>query len=123
MIVVHAKHVKARWTPPPHHRELKVLLSPSLQDVYEGLSIGLVTLGPGESGNAHSHGDSQESWFIISGKGSLMVGDEKVELIPDSVVVAPAGVEHQIFSSNEEPLKALFIFTPAGPELQYMPED
>ena len=123
MIVVNADDVKARWTPPPHHRELKILLSPSLHDVYEGLSIGMVELPPGESGSAHTHGDSQETWFVISGKGRLVVGDEEAELVPDSVVVAPQGVEHQIFSSGDEPLKALFIFTPAGPELQYMPED
>jgi len=123
MIIIRAEDVKAHWTPPPHHRELKVLLSPSVHDVTTGLGMGMVILPPGECGNPHTHPDAQETWFVISGKGSLSVGEEKVELTPDSVAVAPMGVEHQIFSSAEEPLKALFIFTPAGPEAQYLPEE
>jgi mannose-6-phosphate isomerase-like protein (cupin superfamily) len=123
MIVIRAEDVKSRWTPPPHHRELKVLLSPALHDTYAGLSIGMVVLGPGESGDPHHHPTEQETWFIISGRGKLKVGNQEAELVLDSVIVAPAGVEHQIMSSVDEPLKALFIFTPAGPEEQYLPDE
>ena len=124
MLVVRSEDVESRVTPPPHHRELKILLSPTLHPgADKGLSIGMVALGPGESGDCHTHHDAQETWFIISGRGKLVVGYEETELLPDSVVVAPEGVAHQIFSSADEPLKALFIFTPAGPELQYLPSE
>lgn len=121
MILIHTDQVEAWWSPPPHHRELKVLLSPTLQDVSKDLAIGMVTLPPGESGNAHTHQDSQECWYIISGKGKLKVGDEVAELVPDSVVVAPKGIEHQILNDGDEPLKALFLFSPAGPEEEVLP--
>jgi oxalate decarboxylase/phosphoglucose isomerase-like protein (cupin superfamily) len=42
-------------------------------------------------------------------------------LAPDMVVVAPAGMEHQIINDGDEPLKALFLFSPAGPEENYFP--
>jgi mannose-6-phosphate isomerase-like protein (cupin superfamily) len=121
MIIIHADQVKPWWSPPPHHRELKVLLSPVLQDVSNDLAIGMVTLPPGESGDPHTHHDSQECWYVISGKGKLKVGDEVAELVPDSVIVAPRGVEHQILNDGEEPLKALFFFSPAGPEEAVLP--
>jgi mannose-6-phosphate isomerase-like protein (cupin superfamily) len=108
-------------SPPPHQRELKILLSPALQAVSKGLSMGLVVLPPGESGDPHVHDDSQEAWYVISGKGKLRVGSEVAQLAPDMVVVAPAKLEHQIINDGNEPLKALFLFSPAGPEENYFP--
>ena len=122
MIVIYADQVEGRWSPPPHQRELKVLLSPALQDVSNKLSIGMVVLPPGASGDPHTHEDSQETWYVISGKGKLRIGDEEIMLVPDTVVVAPQGIEHQIFGDNQETLKALFIFSPAGPEEEHLPK-
>lgn len=121
MIVIRAAEVEGCWTPPPHHRQLKVLLSPSLQEVSKDLSIGMVVLPPGEAGHPHRHGKEQETWYVISGQGRLRVGSEEAELGPDTVVVAPPGEEHQILNTGKEPLKALFLFTPAGPEEEYFP--
>ena len=50
----------------------------------------------------------------------LKIGDEQIMLVPDTVVVAPMGVEHQIFGDSTETLKALFIFSPAGPEEEHL---
>lgn len=121
MIVIRAEEVKGWTSPPPHQRELKILLSPILQEVSKGLSMGVVVLPPGESGDPHTHEDSQEAWYVISGTGKLRAGSEEAQLAPDVVVVAPAKIEHQIINDGEEPLKALFLFSPAGPEEHYFP--
>jgi mannose-6-phosphate isomerase-like protein (cupin superfamily) len=120
MVVVHVDQVEGWWSPPPHQRELKVLLSPAKQDVADMLSMGMVILPPGESGDPHTHGEAQETWYVISGRGKLKIGEETAELIPDTVVVAPKGIEHQILNDGDEPLKALFLFSPAGPEKKYL---
>ena len=122
MITVHAEQVESWWSPLPHKRELKVLLSPALQEVSADLSIGMVNLPPGASGDPHTHKESQEAWFVISGKGKLRVGDEVASLEPDMVVVAPAGVEHQISNDSDDNLKALFLFSPARPEKEVLPK-
>jgi mannose-6-phosphate isomerase-like protein (cupin superfamily) len=120
MIVIHAEDVEGWWSPPPHQRELKILLSPGKQEVSDKLSMGVVVLPPGESGDPHVHGAEQEVWYVISGSGKLIVGDQVAELKPDTVVVAPEGVEHQIINDGEDPLKAIFLFSPAGPEEAYL---
>jgi mannose-6-phosphate isomerase-like protein (cupin superfamily) len=120
MTVIYANQVDGWWSPPPHQRELKVLLSPVLQNISSSLSLGTVLLPPGASGDAHIHEDSQETWFVISGRGKLKIGDEEIALIPDTVAVAPQGIEHQIFNDSDEPLKVIFMFSPAGPEEQYL---
>lgn len=116
MIVTYAKDVKSYWSKPPYHRELKVLLSPRIHGTSPQISIGMVTIPPGESGNEHCHSVEQEAWYVISGRGKLKIGKMEVDLEPEMVVVAPAGEKHQIINTGNEPLKTLFLFTPAGPE-------
>jgi putative monooxygenase len=122
MFVINAQDVKGIVTPPPHNRLLKVLLSPDTAGTSSLISLGMVLLPPGESGDPHFHETEQETWFVVSGNGKLKIGDEVAELRKDTVVVAPAGVEHQIINDGEEELKAIFIFSPSGPELQYTQE-
>ena len=122
LIVINANQVPPFWSRPPNRRELRVLLSPKIHNTSLNLAIGLVTIPPGESGNSHFHTAEQETWYVLSGFGKLMIGDERVELKPDMVVVAPVGVTHQIINDGNEILKALFIFSPAGPEEEFIVE-
>jgi len=122
MISIKSKDVKPFLTNSPNRRELKVLLSPEVHGTSPYLGMGVVTIPPGGSGNKHAHLDTQETWFIISGFGKLMVGEEETHLEPEMVVVAPKGITHQIINNSEEELKALFIFSPAGPEKDFILE-
>ena len=120
MVVVRINEIKSCWSLPPHRRELKVLLSPKRHRTSPDIGMGMVTIPPGESGNSHFHEIEQETWFIVSGRGKLTIGKEVVDLEPNMVVVAPEGVPHQIVNDGGEELKALFIFTPAGPEEEFL---
>jgi len=120
LIVIRAKEVTSYWSKPPHHRELKVLLSPIIHETSKMLGIGMVTIPPGESGDVHMHRSEQETWYILSGKGKLDIGGESVKLEPEMIVVAPIGIKHQIINDSDGVLKALFIFTPAGPEEEFL---
>jgi len=120
IISIKADHVKSFWSKPPYHRELKVLLSPKIHHTSENLGLGMVRIPPGESGNAHWHNEEQETWFILSGRGKLVIGEDSIELVPNMVVVVPFGVQHQIINDGNEELEALFIFTPAGPEEDFI---
>ena len=116
MVIVKASEVNSYISPHPHRRELRVLLSPKIHHTSKLLGMGMVTIQPGECGNPHTHEGEQETWFVISGEGKLIIGEEEVHLEPDMLIVAPAGVPHQIFNDGCDVLKALFIFSPAGPE-------
>jgi len=120
MISVKVRDVTSFWTDSPNRRELKVLLSPEVHGTSPNLGMGIVNIPPGGSGNSHAHLDTQETWFIISGFGKLIVGDEEIDLEPEMVVVAPKGITHQIINDSQGDLKALFIFSPAGPEEEFI---
>ena len=123
MVIVYADQVTGWVNPPPHERTLKVLLSPSFQSITQALGMGMVILPPGRTSSAHSHQTEQEVWYVISGRGRVRIGDEEAEIRPDTVVVAPPGIAHQLISDGDEDLKAIWIFTPAGPEVNYLPPE
>jgi len=83
----------------------------------------MVILPPGFTSSPHVHATEQEVWYIISGSGRVRIGDEEAELRPDTIAVAPPGVEHQLINDGTEDLKAIWLFTPAGPEMNYMPPE
>jgi len=121
MVIVYADQVTGWVNPPPHERTLKVLLSPSFQPVAQGLGMGMVILPPGRSSSAHSHEMQQEAWYVVSGQGRVRIGDEEAEVRSETVVVAPPGIAHQLTNDGPDDLKAIWLFTPAGPELNYLP--
>ncbi len=120
MRAIKLKDISPFWSSPPHHRKLSVLISPKLGNSSDNLGLGIVEIPPGESGNVHAHADEQESWYIISGHGRIIIGDEVIELEPDMAITAQKNLPHQIINDSDEFLKAIFIFSPAGPEQEFI---
>jgi len=116
MIVVTSSQARSFATPAPHERELKVLISPSLQQGVEGLAVGMTILPPGRSSSFHSHDAECETWIIVSGQGEVRVGEEREAVGPESVVFLPPNIKHQIINTAQEPLRMFWIYTPPGAE-------
>jgi mannose-6-phosphate isomerase-like protein (cupin superfamily) len=116
MIVVKSSQAKGYMMPEPHERELKVLLSPSLQKGVEGLAVGMTILPPGKSSSFHSHDAECETWIIVSGKGEVLVGEEREPVGPESVVFLPRNIKHQVINTGQETLRMFWIYTPPGAE-------
>jgi uncharacterized protein YjlB len=43
----------------------------------------------------HSHPDFEEYWFVLKGKGQIIVGDETYDVEPGDLVITPRGVPHK----------------------------
>jgi mannose-6-phosphate isomerase-like protein (cupin superfamily) len=97
------------------------LLSPLLQPEHvHGFASGLVHIPPGERSTLHFHDQADELWIVASGEGTATVGHDEIVLGPDTVVLVPKKVPHQIFSRGKEDLKVFFVYVPAGPESMYV---
>lgn len=116
MIIVRATDVAGMRAPPPNERELKVLISPSLQKEAEGICVGMTILPPGQTSSSHSHATETETWVILSGMGEVVVGEERTAVEPETAVLIPPGYSHQLVNSGAEPLRVLWLYTPPGPE-------
>lgn len=63
----------------------------------------------------HVHHDADESWYVLDGRVSLFVGDERVEAGPGDFVLGPKGIPHSFLVTSEE-AEFLASFAPAGSE-------
>jgi mannose-6-phosphate isomerase-like protein (cupin superfamily) len=122
MIIARSSQAKSYITPLPHRRELKVLLSPSLQKEVEGLAVGMTILPPGESSSFHSHEVECETWIIASGEGEVVVGDEREPVGPETVVFLKKNIKHQIINTGKIPLRMFWVYTPPGGEKSVLEE-
>jgi mannose-6-phosphate isomerase-like protein (cupin superfamily) len=95
---------------------LKVLISPSLQQGVEGLAVGMTILAPGKSSSFHSHEAESETWVVVSGQGEVVVGEEREDVGPESVIFLPRNVKHQVINTGRESLRMFWVYTPPGGE-------
>jgi len=123
MIHTTSTQAKTYRAPQPHERDLKVLISPSLQQGVEGLAVGMTILPPGGSSSSHSHEAECETWIIVSGAGEVMIGEERESVGPESVIFIPPNMSHQIINTGQETLRMFWIYTPPGAERSVLEEN
>jgi len=82
----------------------------------ETFSTGVVVLNPGKGHERHTHPDSEEILYFLSGEGVQTIADEEREVTAGDVVYIPAGVEHSTENTSWEPLRFLAMYGPPGPE-------
>ena len=82
----------------------------------ERFSAGSIPLAPGKGHESHTHPDSDEILYIISGEGEQTVEDETREVGPGEMIFIPAGTEHGTINTGWQPLQLLAVYSPPGPE-------
>lgn len=60
------------------------------------LYVAYAMLQEGKSYEAHAHGDHEEVYYIISGHGSIKIGEETREIRDGDAIYIPAGEVHSI---------------------------
>jgi putative monooxygenase len=82
--------------------------------------LGSFTLPPGQSEPmmAHAHSEYDESEYVVTGEGFLLLGPTREELKryklkPGTAFFVPAGYPHCIENTGEGDLKVVFSFYPA----------
>ena len=112
MKYTHESEVEGIRAPAPNPRTLKHLAAPWTIGS-ENLWVGLSEVDPGSESNAHSHEKNEEVFYVVSGEGYIVVGDERRAVSAGSVVVAPPGETHQLQNPGNETLKVICSASPA----------
>ncbi len=78
-------------------------------------SLLVNTMTAGNVGDEHKH-DVEHCWYILSGKGTMIIGGESFPVGPDMAVFAPADTLHQIIVDPGEDMTYIVVYAPPGPE-------
>jgi len=96
--------------------EVKMLMHPSFMDLDRDASVLWVTLPPGASTGRHQHSDQAEFEYIVSGKGVLETGQDKLQVKPKMLVYNPPGLEHNVKNTGKTTIYLLRFHVPSLPE-------
>ena len=101
---------------------LKTLFDPETAGTANAV-LGMFTIpaGQAESMPPHAHFEYDESEYVVSGEGYLLLGPsreklERYKLKPGCAFFVPAGYPHCMANTGEEELKVVFSFYPAWVE-------
>ena len=91
---------------------LKELLHPAKDPLDIRYSLARAVVGPGGKTLPHRL-KSAEVYYILSGRGSMRVGDERAEVEPGQAVYIPPGQVQSIENIGQDDLAFLCIVDPA----------
>ena len=77
--------------------------------------LDLYCLEPGQDQKPHAHDDQDKIYFVLGGRGRVVLGGEAETLEAGEAIVAPAGAVHGIANDGTEPLTVLVVVTPPPP--------
>ena len=75
------------------------------------MSVGVYALAAGSTDPQQPHTED-EIYYVIAGRGRIHIGDDDLEVKPESVIFVAAGEEHRFHSITED-LRLLVVFAPA----------
>ncbi|MBC8372977.1 MAG: cupin domain-containing protein, partial [Planctomycetes bacterium] len=112
MIIADLNEIEGR-TYPARRRTQNLVGGPSPIQT-KSFCMGYVTLEP-DGGQVPWHDqESEEVYFVISGRGEMCIDDERRELRDGHAVFIPPGSFHQITNIGDVPLVMLYCYGPAG---------
>ena len=78
----------------------------------ERMFCDVYCLEPGQEQRLHSHNGADKIYAVLEGAGTFRVGPEERELGPETVILAPSGVEHGVRNVSASRLILLVFMAP-----------
>ena len=67
----------------------------------------------------HKHLEADEFFYVVTGSGRILLGDEEHEIGPGDFVFVPVSSYHRIASSKDNPLHVIFVVDRPGLDEQF----
>ncbi len=78
-------------------------------------TMGCTTIYPTGSTTGHSHDDMEEVYYVVSGKGVMVVGDDEYEIEEGDALYVPPGDFHTTYHRGNLPLTVVWVTTKVEP--------
>lgn len=76
----------------------------------ENLNMGITEFSEGKTSLKHSH-DVDEALYIVSGKGSVKIGDAVYNIESGDFIHVPRQTDHTMITDKGDRLKIFFVFS------------
>lgn len=89
-------------------RDTLLLITPA-NSGSKALTMGQTTIHPGCRTTGHAHADREEVYFVIQGKGLMIVGEDRCEIGPGDAVYVPHGEFHATHNTGNTVLDYIWV--------------
>jgi quercetin dioxygenase-like cupin family protein len=111
MKIVQVKEVQSK--PNPHGVDAR-----SISDT-ESAQVVHITLQPGEALKKHIT-PVDVVFYVLQGQGVVEIGEERAEVVADTLIESPAKIAHRWINESEELLRILVVKAPRPKEATKM---
>lgn len=73
------------------------------------LTLGRTTIYPTGSTTGHSHDDMEEVYYVVSGEGVMVVGDDEYPIKAGDALYVPPCEFHTTYQTGNEPLTVVWV--------------
>lgn len=73
------------------------------------LTLGHTTIYPTGTTTGHSHDDMEEVYYVVMGKGIMIVGDDEYEIEQGDALYVPPGLFHTTKQRGNSPLVVVWV--------------
>ncbi len=73
----------------------------------------------GETSGIHYHTKADEFFYVLEGRGTIMIGDQETLIEAGDTIVVLVGEDHRITSSDDDPLRIVYLLDKPGLEEQF----
>jgi mannose-6-phosphate isomerase-like protein (cupin superfamily) len=92
---------------PKTHGDIEAEVGPQFQCLKAITYVSLAKLQPSLSYERHTHEDHEEVYYIITGKGTIKIGDEVTRFREGDIIYIPEKTGHSITNDGEEMVEFL----------------
>lgn len=96
----------------PHGSEIRPLIDRTTSGI-ELCSLAEEVLPVGAAVGRHHHLETEEVYYILSGSGTMQVGDETRAVGSGDAIYIPRNHLHMLTNDGNEPMKLLLVCGPA----------
>lgn len=94
-------------------RAVHMMIEPATAGA-EHLAMGTEDVPPGSQIPVHVHDHAEEILFVYTGSGRARVGDEEVDVGPETAIFVPPGMPHGFVNTSGQDAKLTWTFSPPG---------
>jgi mannose-6-phosphate isomerase-like protein (cupin superfamily) len=96
----------------PHGSKIRPLMDRTTSPITQ-CSLAEETLPPGKTVTPHHHEVLEEIYYILSGSGVMMIGDESQAVHAGDAIYIPKHHVHTLTNTGDEEMKILLVCGPA----------
>jgi mannose-6-phosphate isomerase-like protein (cupin superfamily) len=108
--VITPTQVPVYQAPPPLLRRIQILVDRGIGA--RKSQAGMYTLLPGMKTKADIHPREEEIYYVVKGRGRLVLDRKVYHVKPKDVIWFPPGVRHQSFNTGSEDLVYFWVLSP-----------